>query len=390
MWRGRIPLLVLGLALAGGFGASAAGRAEGKRVTSVQAGTITTKIRGVHAMGDDPALAIGSDGLPVIAHRIMGNFNDLGVTRCLNISCTDSSTVEIASPDRIGYENSIAIGADGLPIVAHRDRDLNDLAITKCGDLSCSTSTTRTIPDADEVGFETSIAIGADGLPVIAHLDETTIDLVVTHCADIACDSSTTTHITDPDLTGHQPAIAIGSDGLPVISHRDGTVGDLAVTKCDDVGCSSSSTTRIPHPNTVGDDTGIAIGVDGLPVISYRDTTNGDLAVTKCGNRACTSGNRTTKIISDDSIGRDTSIAIAPDGRPVIAHRDLDLLDLVVTKCGNKACTRRNKSTWISDPNNTGKDASIAIGADGLPIIAHFDITLIALAVTKCGNGRCQ
>ena len=74
----------------------------------------------------------------------------------------------------------------------------------------------------------------------------------------------------------------------------------------------------------------------------------------------------------------------------MIAHRDLDLLDLVVTRCGNRACSRRNTTTWISDPDNTGKDASIAIGVDGLPIIAHFDITLADLAVTKCGTRACR
>ena len=39
--------------------------------------------------------------------------------------------------------------------------------------------------------------------------------------------------------------------------------------------------------NTVRNDTSIAIGPDGLPVISHFDATGGALRLVKCGTRSC-------------------------------------------------------------------------------------------------------
>jgi hypothetical protein len=144
--------------------------------------------------------------------------------------------------------------------------------------------------------------------------------------------------------------------------------------------------------NAVGYFASIAIGADGLPVISHQDDTANALRVTKCGNAACTAGNVSTNV--DDpanAVGYDTSIAIGADGLPVISHREIVVGALRVTKCGNAACTAGNVSTTVDEPGNVvGVYTSIAIGADGLPVISHRDQTATALRVTKCGTQSCR
>ena len=50
-----------------------------------------------------------------------------------------------------------------------------------------------------------------------------------------------------------------------------------------------------------------------------------------------------------------------------------------------------NVFTTVDDPvNSVGRHSSIAIGADGLPVISYQDITAGALRVLKCGTRTCQ
>jgi hypothetical protein len=154
------------------------------------------------------------------------------------------------------------------------------------------------------------------------------------------------------------------------------------------------STTVDDPANYVGSYTSIAIGADGLPVISHFDGTAGSLRVTKCGNTACTAGNVSTTVDDQaNKVGSYSSIAIGPDGRPVISHLDSDSTAsaLRVTKCGNAACTAGSVSTTVDNPaKHVGYFSSIAIGADGLAVISHYDFTAQALRVTKCGTQSCS
>ena len=45
----------------------------------------------------------------------------------------------------------------------------------------------------------------------------------------------------------------------------------------------------------------------------------------------------------------------------------------------------------MDDPaNHVGKHISIAIGADGLPVISYYDFTARALKVIKCFKPACN
>jgi len=364
---------------------------------------ITTVDDSANFVGIGTSIAIGADGLPVISYYDE-NAAALKVAKCANAACTGAATITTVDDpptNIVGFDTAIAIGADGLPVISYLDITAGALKVAKCANPACTGPATITTVDdepVNRVGFDSSIAIGTDGLPVISYRDTTAGALRVAKCANVACTGNATRFIVDDQAAtnvGYFTSIAIGADGFPVISYQDVNLGVLKVLKCANAACTVGSTiTIVDDPaNFVGDYTSIAIGTDGLPVISYRDTTAGALKVAKCINAACTGA--ATIITVDDppanNVGFFTSIAIGADGLPVISYWDITVEALKVAKCTNAACTGAAAITTVDDPANlVGGSSSIAVGADGLPVISYRDTTAGALKVAKCGTRSCQ
>lgn len=201
-------------------------------LTCTPGAAVSTTIDRPGVAGLYPSIAIGTDGLPVIAHQSGGA--DLLVTHCSNRACTSSTTATADNrPVPVGAYTSLAIGVDGLPLIAHQilsDGTLAgaDLRVTHCTTRTCSKAGSRTVETTGRVGYDPSVAIGADGRALIAHLDDTAGRLHVTRCRDIAC---TQVQVFTPDpaaSSGAQPAIAIDGLGFPVVAHIAN--GDLRVT----------------------------------------------------------------------------------------------------------------------------------------------------------------
>ena len=249
------------------------------------------------------------------------------------------------------------------------------------------------------VGRYSSLAIGTDGLPVISYHDLAG-SLKVAKCNDTACAGvdETITTVDDPsNFVGTYTSLAIGADGLPVIAYRDDTAGSLKVAKCNDAACAGvdETITTVDDPvNVVGEYTSLAIGADGFPVISYRDNTAGSLKVAKCNDAACAGGDETITTVDDpiNGVGRYTSLAIGADGLPLISYHDFAAGSLKVAKCNDAACAGGDESiTTVDDPaNNVGYYTSLAIGTDGLPVISYTDESAQTLKVAKCRNASCR
>ncbi len=299
----------------------------------------------VNSVGLDTSIAIGVDGLPIVSYRDV-NGGTLRVTHCGNAACTagNISTTVDDPANIVGHYSAIAIGTDGLPVISHQDVSAGTLRVTHCGNVACTAGNVSTTVDdpANLVGAFTAIAIGTDGLPVISHRDATALTLRVTHCGNAACTAGNVSATIDPVYgVGFYTALAIGADGLPIISHQDAAAGALRVTHCGTVGCSAGniSTTVDAPGNQVGRTSAIAVGADGLAIISHQDGTAGALRVTHCGNVACTAGN--VSVTVDDpvnTVGLHSAIAIGTDGLPVISHSDQTARALRVAKCGTATC----------------------------------------------------
>jgi len=275
----------------------------------------------------------------------------------------------------VGLFTSIAIGGDGLPIISYYDFTNGDLKVFHCGEPMCTGGTTSAHDTAKNVGEYTSIAIGTDGFPIISYYDFTNADLKVFHCTDAPCTAGVASLLDATGTVGQYTSIAIGTDGFPIISYYDGTNSDLKVFHCTDAPCTAGVASLLDATGTVGQYTSIIIGADGFPVISYYDGTNGDLKVVHCTNTACTTNDNSITVDATNTVGQYTSIIIGTDGFPIISYYDGTNSNLKVVHCTNTACTTNDSGITVDATGSGSQYSSIAIGADGLPIVSYYDGT---------------
>lgn len=110
------------------------------------------------------SLAVGSDGLPVLAYGLMGEPRQLRVVHCENWACTELSDTAVSELHGFWQGPSLAIGSDGNPVMAFQSNDR--ITVLKCEDVTC-TRTTISYPLGETPG-DPSLVIGSDGNPIIA------------------------------------------------------------------------------------------------------------------------------------------------------------------------------------------------------------------------------
>ena len=135
----------------------------------------------------------------------------------------------------------------------------------------------QTLEEDGSVGWYSSVAIGADGNPIISHQDDTNFDLELYVCANPTCTTGTNQTLATAGVVGDYSSVAIGADGNPVISHYDDTNDDLELYVCDDPACTTGNNQELATTGDVGAYTSVAIGVDGSAIISHYDGSNDDL-----------------------------------------------------------------------------------------------------------------
>ena len=366
--------------------------------SSARSQTITTVDDPEGAGGEYTSIAIGSDGCPVISYQHTAA-STLKVAKCGDPACRTGNVVTtIDGPGpRVGRFTAIAVASDGRPVISYYDETAGALKVARCGNPGCTAGNVVTAVDdpVQTVGSFTSIAIGQDGLPVISYFAKTARVLKVAKCGNPDCTARNVLTTVDGHANGVGAftSIAVGVDGLPVISYHDFTASALKVAKCGNPACTADNvlSTVDEHPaNAVGYYTSVAVPPDGRPVISYADVTARVLKVARCGNAACTSGNTVTTVQSPVKTLGFTSIAIGRDGLPVVSYGDSDGGTLRVLKCGDASCAAGNVITAVDDPeNHVGHYTSIAVGPDGLPVVSYGDMTAGALKVAKCDNVSC-
>lgn len=339
------------------------------------------------------SIAVGSDGRPVVAYRTSAT-STLRLLKCGDASCSGGNVdTEIDSSPGTGYFASAAVAADNRPIIAYYHVNNADLMVTKCGNTECSSGNVTTLVDGvgESVGAYTSIAIPADGRPVISYRDFANTALKVVKCGNAACSNGNAFSTLDTNAAEFT-SIAIGADGFPVVAYFDAINTALKVARCADAACAASATVTLDDTSAnTGQYASIAVPADGRPVVSYHDQSNSRLRYARCGNAGCTTGNvRSTLDDSVSSVGQYASIALGSDGLPVVSYRDSLNADLKVIKCGSLTCASASRiTTTVDRADNVGAFSSLAMPADGLPVIAYQDITNNAFKVLKCSNAAC-
>lgn len=338
------------------------------------------------ANGRLATLAIGSDGLPLVAY-LDGNQN-MKVLHCLDLACTSAENHTISSSG-LGWYISIAIGADGYPIMFTTNANWGAYVI-HCSDLACSSSTITPLESCCVSGVRNSasIAIGVDGLALITYHRLTT--LKTAHCTNLECTGFTTAILasgTGVDGLGEYGSLAIGVDGLGLIGFFDNYNDDSYVAHCSDIPCSTATFTIVDSNSVPGNGgRGITIGSDGLGILIIQK--DGEIAVVHCANVPCTSSTLASLPALTGAQGVYTVVAIGSDGLPVIAFSDLQTLDIVVAHCADNACTA-STYTSLSTTDDDSASPSLAIGMDGMPILAYINETDLKVEVMHCSNLLC-
>ncbi len=160
----------------------------------------------------------------------------------------------------MGWYTSIAVGADGFPVISYFDHTAHALKVAKCNDAACAGSdeTITTVDDpANEVGDYTSIALGVDGFPVISYYDDTAGALKVAKCNDAACAGAneTITTVDDPATRGRVHLDRRRCRRLPGDQLLRPSPQTLKVAKCNDAACAGAdeTITTVDDPaNSVG------------------------------------------------------------------------------------------------------------------------------------------
>ena len=195
-----------------------------------------------------------------------------------------------------GLEASFAFDLDEHPVIAYID---GSVKVLTCSNPSCSENITLASIGR---GAQPAIAIGPDGLTIIAYYYYGNRDLKVAKCVTPSCEPITGVlepktfseeHWTltaigagDVYLIRESPSILLSPEGLPVISYTAET-GETHPRKperplygpklivCGDHACSEHAPIML---GTTGFDSGsvLAVGNDSLPLVLYR-FYNGDM-----------------------------------------------------------------------------------------------------------------
>ncbi|MBI2633443.1 MAG: hypothetical protein HYW78_03610 [Parcubacteria group bacterium] len=193
----------------------------------------------------------------------------------------------------------------------------------------------------------------------------------------------------DTIYTGNVPSshnLTIASDGSPIMAYPADLSTALKVIKCGNLSCSANNTiTTVNTTNDGGQYPSIAIGTDGLPVIShYGPAGPNGFKIAKCTTATCSTATITTLEV-EGNLGRNTSIAIGTDGLPVAVYFN-NWGNLKIAKCSNTSCTAATITQL--DGGNVLSNASIAVRTDGLPIISYEAAD--ALKIVRCTNVSCS
>ncbi len=368
-------------------------------VGSVGANSIET-VDWEGSVGQFSSLALDAEGFPVVSYHDVAN-RDLKVLHCNDANCAggDESMVSVDTEGSVGAYTSLALDADGYPVVSYYHLTNGDLKVLHCNDANCAGGD-ESIVSVDTEGFVgqyTSLALDADGYPVVSYYDATNDDLKLLHCNDANCaggDESIESVDTEGNV-GQYTSLALDADGYPVVSYYDATNDDLKLLHCNDANCAGGdeSIVSVDTEGFVGADNSLALDADGYPVVSYYDVIKGDPKLLHCNDANCTGGDESIESVdTEGNVGWYTSLALDADGYPVVSYYDVDNGDLKVAHCNDANCTGGDESIVSVDTegDRVGSFSSLVLDADGYPVVSYYHETNADLKVAHCINADCR
>ena len=366
-------------------------------LSSTSSSNINTTVDNTADDGDYMAMAIGVDGLPIIAyHELNSGIDYLKVMHCNDAVCAGGdetiTSVDGGSGNLVGTYPTVTI-ENGLPFISYYDITDGNINGYDCTDVACTAGTVAFSSGASgNYGQYSSVAINSDGFPMISYYHAG--DLYVFDCSAANCTAGSVSSL-ELDLSsvdnGKYTSIALGVDNLPIIAYYDETNDDLKTIHCgaNVIACDGSNTiTTLISAGSLNDYSSMTIGNDGYPIIAYHNLTAGahSLNAYHCTAVDCSAGSNYS-LDSTGNIGSYTAITIGNTGYPVISYYGTTNTELKASFCSNVLCSTANNVSLVgSGVPDYGAGSSIAISTDGLPVVAYRDTTNTALRVFKSAN----
>ena len=284
-------------------------------------------------MAGQPSVAIGADGSPVVAYRTLGN--KLRVAKCNNWDCSDAMRIELSGSYFTTAHFALAITPNGHPGIAFQDQVERRLDVVRCVTADCTGGGHAffTIdPGPNDVGAYVDWAFGPDNRAAFAYRDFALQALMLARCTTPACTNVDIQMLEGdgPVNSGEYVALAFGQRADPFVSAHWQNPELIAEPEgvhafdCSVTPCSDGAAMIHYQSDPAGVGQDMAIGPDDLPVFSYLDHTNEEVLFARCQDPDCSGG--ISHVTLDDgsfTLGFDdnTSIGVRPDGLPVIAYQ---------------------------------------------------------------------
>ncbi len=359
-----------------------------------------------------PSLAIGQNGLPVVAWS--GGGYGIYVLRWdgsawVEMGPNSASEDGVSNqPGFIASEPSLVIGPSGLPSVAWHLEHTRGSVIqirrwngSAWAEIGTGSGTNNIISYSNYSTFP-SLAVSSNGQSILAWAGETGENSQIYVSSwngldwdDIGAISRYGGGISKSTGLSIFPSLAIGPDNNPVIAWTDDSSGNLEiyVRRWDgktwaEMGEGSASGGGISNNKGSSGIPSLVIGADGKPVVAWMDDTSGNWQVyvrkwdgatwAEIGPASATSGGISRTFLASGT----PSLAVGPDDLLMIAWEGQTGPD------SYEIYARRwNGSNWVEVgegsasgggiSNNKGDSfqSSLAIGPDGVPVVAWTDTT---------------
>ena len=212
-------------------------------------------------------------------------------------------------------------------------------------------------------GYDSSARVDTRGRAVIAHTDLATGHLLLTRCLDPNCVRERTRVVSSEARSAYYPSLQLSKADHPVIAYQNSAVGALEVRRCADADCVRSTVLRVPLP-------------EGLSAtIQERFGPDHQL------------------------IPLDRNVSLVPrlvlrDDVPVVAFDEIranpkdeqnPLIRVWVAMCTSSTC-----ENWTNHPITDGAVPSLALDAQGRPVLAGSQVVLQNLSFGVVWIARCE
>jgi len=259
-----------------------------------------------------------------------------------NWDAPQTVTVSVAEDDDVTNGSAtVRISSEGIPSL---DVSVTESDSGKWQELGTNSASGNGISDTSGDSSNPRVALGPDGNPVVTWQDHDGSNSQIylrrwdgSAWVEVGAGSATGGGISDNATNSENPSVAVGSDGNPVVAWQDsdGSNNQIYLRRWDgsswvEVGSGSATGGGLSNNATPSGDPAIALGSDGKPIVSWYDGAGDERQIylrrwdgsswVEVGAGSASGGG----ISNNSTHSTNPSIALGPDGNPLVAWQDYD------------------------------------------------------------------